>query len=329
MASIIKRGNYWRVMIRRKGYEPQYSTFDTKQEALTWSREIESKMDRGVFVDRREAETTLLREAIERYKQEVTPSKKGAKQEVDRFKIILLDPVCNLSMAAIQGKHIAGYRDRRLAGVSPSTVVRDLNLLGHVFTVAMKDWGMPLSANPVQMARHPRIPADAARTRRLEGDEEERLLAACMEYKGQWLQAIVALAVETAMRRGELFGVQWKDVHIKHKQLHIDKTKNGEARDVPLSTRAIRILDGLPRSLDGRVFKFSTPDQITTQFHRACLTAGIENLRFHDLRHEATSRIAERVQDVHTLARITGHKTLQMLIRYYHPRTEDLAAMLG
>ncbi len=331
MASIIKRGDYWRAQIRRKGYEPQSQTFDTKVEAAAWARSIEGKMDRGVFISRKEVEATTLREAIERYIREVSPLKKGARQEIDRFKIILCDPVCGMILAAIHGKDIAGFRDRRLATVSPSTVNRDLNLLSHVFTVVLKDWSMPLPANPVQLIRRPKVLSSAARHRRLEGNEEMRLIESCREYGGQWLEAVVALAIETAMRRGELFNLRWEHVHLKHKQLHIPESKNGTSRDVPLSSRAIHILESLPRSLDGQVFQFKSPEQISVQFHRACQKANepIEDLRFHDLRHEATSRIAEKVPDVHTLAKITGHKTLQMLARYYHPRAEDLAKMLG
>jgi len=337
MASINKRGDFWRAQIRRKGYEPISQTFDTKQEAAAWARSIEGKMDRGVFVSRKEVEATTLREAIERYQREVTPLKKGAAQEVAHFKIILRDPLCDMILAEIQGKHIAGFRDRRLVDVSPSTVTRELNILGHVFTVVIKDWSMPLPANPVQLIRRPKVPANAARNRRLQKGEEERLLAASRDYGGQWLQAVVELALETAMRRGELFNLRWPEVDLKHRFVHLPQTKNESSRDVPLSSRAVRILNNLPRSLDGRVFKFKSPEQISVKFHRACQKAKnsqgesepIEDLRFHDLRHEATSRIAEKVPDVHTLAKITGHKTLQMLSRYYHPRPEDLAKMLG
>jgi len=340
MASIVKRGNFWRTQIRRKGYEPQSQTFDTKQEAQAWARSIEGKMDRGVFISRKEVEQTTLREAIERYKLEVTPSKKGAKQEIDRFKIILRDPLCDMVLAGIHGKDIGGFRDRRLKVVSPSTVQRDLNTISHVFTIIMKDWSMPLVANPVQLIRRPKVPASSARTRRLVGDEEARLLAACRRYKGQWLEAIAAFAIETAMRRGELFKMAWENTNLKNRTAHIDpdNSKTSKARDVPLTTHAVHILKSLPRSLSGSVFQFKSAEQISTQFSRACkITKNsqgefepIEDLRFHDLRHEATSRLFEKGLSTEQVMRITGHLTYTMLARYTHLRMdEDMMMKLG
>jgi integrase len=117
-------------------------------------------------------------------------------------------------------------------------------------------------------------------------------------------------------------------VNLKKRTAHLPKTKNGEARTMPLSSRAVATLENLPRNLDGRVFG-TTYEGIHQAFVRACRRAGIADLRFHDLRHEATSRLFEKGFNPMEVSAITGHKTLQMLKRYTHLRAEDLAKRMG
>ncbi|MCE5361529.1 MAG: site-specific integrase, partial [Acidithiobacillus sp.] len=184
------------------------------------------------------------------------------------------------------------------------------------------------------------------RDRRLVGDEEARLLRECAKAQNPWLLPVVRFAIETAMRAGEILqtkgtadeetrarpvqttGLLWKNVDLNRRTAHLPETKNGSARTVPLSSVAVEVLRGLPRSMDGRVFG-TTYEAIHLSFVRACRRAGIEDLRFHDLRHEATSRLFEKGFNPMEVSSITGHKTLQMLKRYTHLRAEDLAKRLG
>jgi integrase len=180
---------------------------------------------------------------------------------------------------------------------------------------------------------------EKARERRLEDGEETALLAALESSRREdgtlgpgtrnpWIKPLVLLAMETAMRRGELLALRWEEVDTKRQVARILDSKNGEARSVPLSSRAVAVLEALPRSIDGRVFP-TTEDAVKKAFSRACVAAGLKDLHFHDLRHEATSRLAEKLPNVIELAAVTGHKDLRMLKRYYHPRAEDLARKLG
>lgn len=152
-------------------------------------------------------------------------------------------------------------------------------------------------------------------------------MAALDASRGKHLKSVVLLALETAMRRGELLALRWEYVDLKRRVLHLPETKNGTSRDVPLSTKAVAVLEGLPRHITGRVFDTSET-AITEGFQRAAKRACIPDFRFHDLRHEATSRLAEKLQ-MHELGKVTGHKSPRMLMRYYHPRAEDLAKKLG
>jgi integrase len=137
------------------------------------------------------------------------------------------------------------------------------------------------------------------------------------------------LALETAMRQGELVNLRWEHVHLARRIAHLPDTKNGEPRTVPLSTAALKILRSLPRSLTGQVFVGLTSEAVKRAFARAVRRAGIDDLHFHDLRHEATSALFERGLNIMEVASITGHKDLRMLRRYTHLRAEDLAKKLG
>ena len=251
MASFRKRGPWqWQAQVRKKGQPLQTRTFETRALAEQWARAIEVEMDKGVFVSRVEAESTTLKELLERYLAEITPRKKGAASETNRLRALMRLQLALRYVAGIRGMDIARFRDERLRKVTPSTVKRDLVLLGHVFEVARKEWGIYVQ-NPV---RDIRLPTDnRPRDRRLQAGEEARLLAACEQARNPWLLPIVQLALETAMRQGELIRLRWEHIDLNHRTAHLPDTKNGESRTVPLSTTAIRVLRALPRSLHGPV----------------------------------------------------------------------------
>lgn len=327
MATFRKRGPYqWQAQVRKKGQPLQTKTFETRAQAEQWSRAIEVEMDKGVFVSRAEAESTTLKELLERYLVEVTPLKKGAAAETNRLRVFMKLPLARRFVAGIRGVDIARARDERLQKVSSATVKRDLVLLGHVFEVARKEWGINVH-NPV---RDIKLPADGRpRNRRLQAGEEPRLLAACLEARNSYLLPIVQLALETAMRQGELIRLCWEHINLDRRTAHLPDTKNGESRTVPLSTTAVEVLCALPQSVHGPVFPGTTTEAIKRAYIRAVRRAGIENLRFHDLRHEATTRLFEKGLNIMEVASITGHKDLRMLRRYTHLKAEDLARKLG
>ncbi len=325
MATIRKKGEYqWHAQIRRKGYPSQTKTFETKASAEAWAREIEREMDKGAFISRAEAERTTLREVLERYEREVTPSKKGASKEKSIIKKLLADPLAARYMSTIRGADMAALRDEHLKDYAPKTVVNELALLSNVFNIARKEWGMESLSNPVEMISKPRI--KNARDRRLTDVELDKIIAATGSHE---LPAIICLLTETAMRRGELAKLRWENIDLKARVAHLLDTKNGDDRSIPLSSRAITAMSALPRQIDGKVFRM-TPDAITRAFSRACERAGVEDARIHDLRHEATSRLFEKgTLDMMEVATITGHKTLQMLKRYTHLKAKDLVRKLG
>ncbi len=325
MASIRKRGaSQWEARVRKRGWPFTCKTFATKYDATKWARGIESEMDRGIFVSRVEAESTTLSEALERYIEEHAPKLSDSMREEDRARAIQRRPLASRFMATIKAKDIAAFiKVRQDEGVGPNTIRLDLVLLSKFFEIAATDWGMESLANPVKRANKPKLPA--GRSRRLEDDEEERLLPVCDPR----FALVVRFALETAMSSEEIATMDWTQVDLKNRSVLLPRTKNGEARTVPLSPAALGILKSFPRVLAGPVFRMNK-DQITRHMVNATKKAEIEDFTFHDLRHEAVSRLFENTDlDVIEILASSGHKSMQMLARYSHLRTRRLSDRLA
>ena len=195
--------------------------------------------------------------------------------------------------------------------------------------MAVKDWGIALPANPAKMVRRPQVAR--GREHRLLPGEESKLFASCNQSRAGMLAPVVRFAIETGMRMGEILSLTWRNVDLAHRIATLPDTKTGDARQVPLSTAAIAAISSLPRHFsDGRVFwTWQRGDSRENAWRRAVKLAGLEDLRFHDLRHEAVSRFFELGLNPMEVASISGHKTLQMLKRYTHLRAADLVRKLG
>jgi len=332
MASFRKRSSgRWQAQVRVKGYPTQTKSFRTQVAATQWVRSIEYEIDQGLFVSRNEAETTTVDELLNRYLIEYTAKKKGADPEACRIRKLLRHPLAKRFIASIRGLDMARYRDERLKQVSAGSVRRELTILSQLFEISRKEWGIFVH-NPVREIKLPE--KGNARDRRLQDaengsdSEESRLFVACRRCRNPYLLPIVRFALETAMRQGEIVGLRWHHVNIARRTVFLPDTKNGQPRTVPLSSVAVEILKALPRSINGEVFPGVTTGAIKKAFIRATCRAEIEDLHFHDLRHEATTRLFELGLNIIEVSSITGHKDLQMLRRYTHLRAEDLAKKL-
>ncbi len=337
MATFMERDSGWiQAKVRRKGYPSQSKSFKTKTAAEVWARTVESSMDKGSFVSGSLAENTTLSEIIVRFLTEFAPyhyRQRADKRESWRFECQHLDDsLGKYSIAALTPQLIAKYRDERLKKVSGATVRKELNMFSKVLNVATQEFGIPLpTGNPLPRIRKPK--GGKSRDRRLTASEWVALEQECRSSRNPWLWPGVQLAVETGMRQGELLQLQWKMINNdRHLALLLDpdKLKTGESRAVPLSRAALKVLGNLP---------FNDPEDAilpvrkTTLYHAfiaACKRANIEDFTWHDLRHEALSRLAERGDfTVLEIAAVSGHKTLQMLKRYTHLQAEKLAQKLG
>lgn len=315
--------------IRRKGYPVQMRSFDKRADAERWAREIESSMDRGVFRSTKESEKTTLSEALDRYLEEVSKHKKGHQREKSRIEQWKAHALGSRYLASITPKDIADYAsERKSEGYSLRTIYLELAIISHLYNYAAAKWGMRALENPVAPTRvkgtdpH-RGQAYKGRERTLSISEREKLF----EHLNEEMKHIVALAVETGMRRGELMSLTVSNVDLTKKTVKLDKTKNGDSREVPLSPSAVDILRAVLEhkkiiGLDGKIWSMG-PDRVTSVFASAAKEAGLKDIRFHDLRHTAATRLAG-IYQAHELAKILGHKVLNMVMRYYNPTGEEL-----
>ena len=259
MAAIRKRGELqWQARVRRKGYPDQVKTLETRAEAEAWARQVESEIDRGVFVSRAEAEATSLHDLLARYEREIVPGKKGEVQERSVVRTWQATDLAKRPVASVRGADVAKLRDDWIKALKPATVLRRLAVLSHVFNMARKEWGMESLSNPVELVRKPQ--PNNARSRRIATSEEqggrmtddgelERVIAAS---GSSVLPAVIRLAVETAMRRGEIVALKWEHIDLKRQVAHLPVTKNGSSRDVPLSSRAVKVLQDLRQTAEAR-----------------------------------------------------------------------------
>ena len=348
MAQIRKRGTKWQARIRIKGQPSVEKTFITKADAEAWAKLTESEMIRGVYIKRTDAERTTLSEALDRYEAEVTPTKRGAAIERFRLATWRKSRLAQMTLASLRGADFARWRDERLKDVAPATVKREFGAVCNLFNVARKEWGFDGLSNPIESIRLPR--EDNARSRIFfEGEESILLQALNPKEQGEgrhgrinsWIKPIVELALETAMRRGEILALRWENVRLEDQVALLPITKNGGSRHVPLSRRAVQIISDIPRAINGQVFPV-TANALKLAFVRAVTRARrkyvedggtddriMVDLHFHDLRHIAITRLADKLPNVIELAAVSGHSDVRMLRRYYHPKASDLAKKLG
>ncbi|MES2349210.1 MAG: site-specific integrase [Pseudomonadota bacterium] len=329
-----------KALVRMQGWPTVSKTFRLKRDATDWARRTEDEMVRGVYISRSGSERMILQKALERYLDEVTPTKKPMTQRSEKITAQhLIGFLGKYSMAALSSELVASYRDHRIgAGKSNNTVRIELALLSNLFTVAIQEWGLGLTHNPVTTIRKPS--PGKGRDRRLTADEEKRLLETVDRHSNPMLAWIVRLAIETGMRQSEILNLRVPHVDLRSRIARLADTKNNTARTVPLSTAATAALTSAisnplrPKETDlvffgepGRDGK-RRPYQFTKIWGDIKEMVGIDDLHFHDLRHEAVSRLVEGGLSDQEVASISGHKSMQMLRRYTHLRAEDLVAKL-
>jgi integrase len=323
MATYRKRGRTWRAEVKLSGNR-ESNTFDTKASAVAWATQRESEIlagKRGQIVAR------TVRQALERYRDTVSPTHRGERWERVRLdKLGRTIPFAGRLMLEVRRDDVSSWRDSMLKVLAASSARREYGLCRAVFAVARDEWGW-LRDSPFDKVSPP--PAGKPRTRRVSDEEMDRLLLSLNYERGmipesatQYIAVAALWALETAMRQGEVLGLTRANVSAEGRYARLLDTKNGEARDVPLSRAALALLPLLQDPL----FPV-TPATFDVLFRRARKRAGLD-FHFHDIRREATTRLASKL-DVLTLAKMTGHRDVKILLRtYYAPSMADVAALL-
>lgn len=322
MGSIRRRNGRYQAQIRRQGVQNITKTFSTIKDAKVWVRGIEARIDAG-DINIAVPKAVTLGDLLQRYGKEVTVQKKGQPQEERRISRLLKDPITKVQLANLTAEQLATFRDRRmLDGVRAAQI--DLVLIRHCLNVAKREWGVTLQSNPVNEIKIPN--GVKHRSRRLMEGEYDRLKKASSSSKNPDFWPMVEFALETAMRKGEILSLKWENINLAECIADLKDTKNGDRRLVPLSQKAIDILMSIPSS-NGYVFKTSD-GAIRHAWTRLVRRAGIDDLRFHDLRHEAVSRLFEKGLNIPEVSTVSGHKDPRILFKYTHPRIQAILAKL-
>lgn len=337
MATYQKRGSAWRVIVRRKG-KTLTGTFDSKVEAESWATKTEAELLNGASVESAieavKTEGSTVADLFIRYADEVSPTKGGWRWESVRLKCLAQQAPFDRQALSITGPDMADWRDKRLTQVKPSTVNRELNLISAVFTRAIREWRLGMTVNPVHLISRPKNPKP--RTQRV-SEQDRQAIITQLGWDGrsqpanskQWAAFTFCLGIETAMRKGEILKLTWSNVHLDDRYAHLPHTKNGEERDVPLSTQAITLLKLITaRHPSGKVVGI-TSGNFDKIFREARRAVGLMHVRMHDSRREAATTMSKKLANVLELAAVTGHRDLKTLRIYYQPKPGDLAAKLG
>lgn len=337
MATIRRQRDKYQVQIRRKGFPPVTKSFHQLSDAKEWARDMERQADRhGLVPKSKELDKTTLADLVRRYRDEVVPKKKGADVETIVLNAFLRESICRKRLSDLHPEDFTKYRDKRLKTVAPATLKRQLNPLRHMFRYAKDEWGVAIRHDPLAKVRLKGV--DKPRVRRLRDGELDSLLSAAQANRNPYVVLIVRFALETAMRRGEILALRWRDIDLERHSATIHESKNGHARVVPLSSSAIDALkatanlscvttshsdgddDDLVFSVSANAFKLS--------WVRLVRRAGLDDLHFHDLRHEAISRLFELGLTVPEVASVSGHRDMRMLLRYAHANHASIRAKL-
>ena len=314
MGCVRKRGKSWNAQVRIAGWRSFTKSFKSKSDAKLWTEELERKLHSAPIPDIPIDRKIALGELLIKYADEVSPSHKGCVAETCRLKSIARRWIGELDIRYLTKQHFIQYRDDRMTVVTGSSVGSELALMKRVLDTAVKKWGYGIPYNPIKNIEFPK--GSTARTRRLVGDEKERLLIAASSQRNIYITSIIEFAIETGMRRSEILKLRWCDVDLENGFASLYDTKNGEDRRVPLTRRCIEVLKTVPQK-DEQVFPISATC-LRLAWNRARNKAGITDLRFHDLRHEAVSRFFEMGMSVPEVALISGHKDVRQLFRYTH-----------
>lgn len=310
----------WRAQVARGGVR-RSTTRTTKAAAQAWAAGIESEL---IALKHGEMPRKTVMQALEKYAEEVSPKKPGKRWELLRINKFKREAWAERWLAATAlPSDLAAWRDRRLHEVTPGSVQRDFNLLKGIFTIARKEWRW-LDVDPMMNIEGPG--ENRPRTKRISWREVRRICRALgypgKETKSAEVGRIFLIALRTGMRSGEILSLAPEDVNLQTRVAKLRDTKNGDDRDVPMTRMGAKLFEGWTGWT-------VAPDSRDALFRKACKRAGVTGVHFHDSRAEALTRLSRKV-DALTLAKISGHRDLKMLLtRYYRETAEQIAQRLG
>ena len=314
MSTIRKRSNKYQVQVRVQGQKITKS-FNNLTDARRWAVFNENKILLGAELQSLNKKISL-KDLINKYIDEVTPIKKGHATETQRLRRLLKEPLVNQKVYQLKTRDFLEFKQRRIKDGN-RTCAYDLVLLHHIYNTAIKQWCYPIPHNPLSNIQKPRC--NPPRERRLNDNETKYILN--HQFKNNNMNNIIELAIETGMRRSEILSITKDD--IKDNCIYLSDTKNNSPRKIPLTKKVKEIINKsiLPYSISSNAVRLN--------WYRMTKRAGIVDLHFHDLRHEAISRFFEKGLSIPEVSLISGHKDVRQLMRYTHLKINNLIDKLN
>ena len=323
---IRKRLGKYFVEIKRQGHKNIYKTFNQKSDAMKWGRSVELQLDQSRYRDTSNASKTTLLSVMERHLKERLRVVRAPKKEQSRFNVIKKHDIVKRSLSSLTPQIFARYRDERMDdGISNSTICRELSFMSIAIKKAIRFYNCWLPEHPIPNDIKPK--ENPPRNRRLQEGEFEKLMQHCKTKRNSYWCSMIEFAIETAMRLNEQLTLKWDQVDLKKMMITIlaEHSKTGVERKIPLTPRAIQILNEIPRHINGCVFPVSL-NNFQRAWRSITRNAEIKNLHWHDLRREACSRLMEQGLSISEVQMFTGHKTLSLMLQTYSQHNPSVVA---
>jgi len=326
MASIYKRNGKWRVEIRKIGSKGIHKSFIVKDEAIRFARETEVKIEQGLYQDLTLAKTTTLKDLLAQYRDRVSINKKGYDQERYKINKIIRSDIADKTLSQLTPIVLFEYIEQQKKLYTASTVNKSITIINLALNFAERFLGISLNKNPLKFIK--RLKESQFVGQVIEPHEEALLLKHAEFSKLYWLKVAIILGIDCGLRRGEILKLKAEDINYKNNTAVLKDTKNGETREIGLSSRAIQELKKLPVSIDGKLFPCKRSDTFTFYYKQLKRWSGVKK-RFHDTRHTFASRSVTQGWSITEIAAQGGWKQLQVLKRYTHIKAEYLAKKMN
>jgi integrase len=322
MASIYKRNGKWRVEIRKIGSKGIHKSFIVKDEAIRFARETEVKIEQGLYQDLALSKTTKLKDVLAQYRDRVSVNKKGYDQERYKINKIIRSDISDKTLSQLTPIVLFEFIEQQKKLYTASTVNKSITIINLALNFAERFLGVSLNKNPLKFIK--RLKESQFIGQVIELHEEVLLLKHAEFSKLYWLKVAIVLGIDCGLRRGEILKLEAEDINYKNNTAVLKDTKNGETREIGLSSRAIQELKKLPVSIDGKLFPCKRSDTFTFYYRQLQRWSGVKK-RFHDTRHTFASRSTTSGWSITEIAAQGGWKQLQVLKRYTHIKAEYLA----
>ena len=322
MASIYKRNGKWRVEIRKIGSKGIHKSFIVKDEAIRFARETEVKIEQGLYQDLTLAKTTKLKDVLAQYRDKVSVNKKGYEQERYKINKIIRSDIADKTLSQLTPLVLFEFIEQQKKLYTASTINKSITIINLALNFAERFLGIALNKNPLKFIK--RLKESNFIGQVIEPHEEALLLKHAEFSKLYWLKTAIILGIDCGLRRGEILKLKAEDINFKNNTAVLRDTKNGETREIGLSSRAIQELKKLPVSIDGKLFPCKRLDTFSFYYNQLQRWSGVKK-RFHDTRHTFASRSATSGWSITEIAVQGGWKQLQVLKRYTHIKAEYLA----